>query len=334
MINPLVETCAEVTRAGYENDNSLHVSWYNRNIHPLANFLLNHKRKKKIHPKIVQPERTGKGGRVAIGFSGGIDSYIATLMALKSGADIALVNVNYGQPYHAAEYLVFYDFSMAWQTLCGNSSLKQPALRQGIFYNDLLIAAGEQPNPGRIQFVAEQKVLVPEGATGLDWENYEIPARNLVIGAICAQYGREVWLIANRRSSAGGGVADKSPRFYKEASDLFTQFYGFRIDVRSPVYNLNKSNMMNNHLGLGYSVDALRQTVSCYSPLEGTMSEDHPESIHCGQCYACVKRYWAFQELNIEHAFGTHPVQSPKYQEYMAAEQAKGRSPGVPKAAE
>ena len=68
----------------------------------------------------------------------------------------------------------------------------------------------------------------------------------------------------------------------------------------------------------GYNIESLKQTFSCYNP-----RPDHLSETHCGQCYACFKRFKLFQALNVEHNFRAHPKDGPNWSKYQAAENKK-----------
>lgn len=314
-MNPLVDTCLKISQAGYSLDPVVDGQYHNSDLLKLGTFLLNnsnlkiasghvlylHSSKEAQRPKTYDKE-------VAIAFGGGIDSYCAIWYALLEGFTVKLIHINYGQPYYYQERDVF-------------KYLRRAALRDEkfsyskAFFADFARVQNMVAN-GRISFFEQKQIFVPKGARGLDWENYIIPARNLVLAAIASNYARRVWIVATKRSNEEVGTPDKTSRFYHDSSKTFSEFYGQSVTVESPFFHLSKSDVVSHYLNSGGRVEALLDTFSCYSPVN---------NLHCGTCYACWKRYKLFASLGVKHEFVTHPLDGPNNMAFQAKEAAKGR---------
>lgn len=306
-MNPLIEQCAEISFAGYNPDgtegfaNGKDIHYGSRKLYNLGNFLLN--------KKVVYKNPKSVRNSLVICFGGGIDSYCALFRALENPKwhDITLLHVDYGQPYYHEEHKVFGTILDAW-----NGSVKEHPFQKDVE------AERFTRRFETLSFVAETKRLVPQGIENMDWENYIIPARNLVLSAMATEYGNVIWIVANRRSDESVGARDKTSKFYRMSTEVFSDFYQRPILVESPVLHLSKLEMVREHLAKGYSVESLKQTFSCYSARPEEISETH-----CGVCLACWKRWKLFQDLNISHNFRIHPKDGPNFDKYQDHERRK-----------
>jgi 7-cyano-7-deazaguanine synthase in queuosine biosynthesis len=312
--NPLVESCLELSRAGYEHRDDVSLAWENSRFISLGNYLLNHSQLGRTFR--LKPRRRYDKNRLAICFGAGIDSYIALFQALKDKRDVVLVWVDYGQPYARHERHVF-------RNLIG--------VGPGGFYRDaktLLDRYGVHiQKDTRFEEPDKIPLLRPDETEGLDWQHYIIPARNLVLAAIASQYADQVWIVSNKRSVESVGTPDKTSRFYTEASDLFSQFYGRRVIVTTPFKQKSKLQAVQDYLEAGGCVQALRETFSCYTPptSDELAQKCLPPTTGCGACLACAKRHLLFQGLNKETAFANPPWEGPHWAEYQQHERSKGR---------
>ena len=210
---------------------------------------------------------------VAICFGGGIDSYCATVHAIKQGLNPILVYVDYGQPYAEQEKNVLLE------VVCSSSGREA-------FQRDL----GKD-----LTCVISEHVLVDKKDKDWAWQDYIIPARNLVLAAVGSNYADEVWIVATARKNSEIGTPDKTPKFFKETSAVFSSYYGRSIKVTTPYASCSKADVVADYLAKGGSVQALLNTFSCYTPPNNKVVPTH-----CGTCYACYKRWRLFTVLSIE----------------------------------
>lgn len=317
-MNPLVETFRDICVAGYEKRNVLNSRVVSPKIKQLANFLLN--RSTDATTFRIRQEPWVDNSEVAIGFGGGIDSYCALHYALGNGMRVHLVHVDYGQPYFRQERSVFNRISLAWSTL-GTDCRKDHI--ENVFFKDLktLEESMEVKFPrDQLQFHTDSKVVVPENQDGMDWENYIVPARNLLLAGVCAEYARQIWIVATKRSDETVGTPDKTTRFYKQTSEILSQHYGMPFSVLSPFIGVSKFETVKNYLLHHGSLETLKQTWSCYSPTFGASDEWKKQ---CGTCYACFKRYQLFQKLDEQIDFVTHPRNGKNWDKFVEQELKK-----------
>lgn len=305
-MNPLVESCLVIAKCGYTSETKVSVPYFSDKLFALGTYLL----KKRLVPS-EPSSRPSK--RLVICFGSGIDSYCALFKALeeKSWENICLLHLNYGQPYFHEERKVF--DKIVSERRDGKDDFPN--------FQDLSPMAQDfrkvQDNHN-LEFAYRTETLIPCEMKDLGWENYIIPARNLVIASLAAELGNTVWIVANHRTDESVGARDKTTKFYNLASQICSEFYGRKIVVESPVLHLSKLQMVQEHLAKGYNVQSLLQTFSCYNPRPDQTSERH-----CGTCYACFKRYKLFQALNVEHVFRAHPADGPNWLKYQEAENKK-----------
>lgn len=301
-MNPLVETCLNISKAGYSDSHKIEVGYYSDKLLALGKYLLG----RTLTPT-YPPSRSRK--RLVICFGAGIDSYCALFRALENPEweSICLLHMNYGQPYFKEERAVFNRLIQQRN----NARSDYPVQQEGADFK----RAADNYN---LEFAYRTEDLVPCNKEGMDWENYIIPARNLVIAADASELGDVIWIVANHRTDESVGARDKTSKFYSLTSQICSEFYGRKIVVESPVLHLSKLQMVQEHLAKGYNVQSLLQTFSCYNPRPDRTSETH-----CGVCYACFKRYKLFQALNVEHVFRSHPADGPNWLKYQEAENKK-----------
>lgn len=314
MINPLVESCVEITRCGYENRRQMTLPYQNKDLARLTSFLLNHG--KEVADHYIKREVDDRA-RIALSFGGGIDSYCALMEALKKKQKVTVVYTNYGQPYSKYERAVFTDLSVAYSQV--QSDLRSPDLlskMQEAFFNDMMLF---QPKRDQLRFVVEEiPLMTTQDAVEIGWKNYIIPARNLALAAVASQYGDTVWIVATSRTDETVGAPDKTAKFYKLATRVFTDFYGRSVKVESPFITRSKEAVVREYVRRGGQLFTLSNyTFSCYTPARNS------DIIQCGSCYSCYKKFKLFQALDWEVKFAAHPQTGPNFQQYQEREAAK-----------
>lgn len=331
-MNPLVESCKAISKAGYSGETDIEQAYLNPRLLRLGTFLLNNS---KLSSTFRLKEQR-RGSSVCICMGGGIDSYIAIHEAFtQSYEKVVLLHVDYSQPYNTLESQVFNLISRAAQ-------LSDSAPRKW-FDSDF---DRMRSKFGKLN-VSIKQVVFPliDKETKLDfsWENYIVPARNLLLAALASEHADDIWIVANKRADETVGTPDKTSRFYMEASETFSEFYGRQVRVFSPFFKVSKLQAVTDWISQGGDPRILKITHSCYADpatltwdILGARFEQYtPESLevsseknpatHCGECYACYKRYKLFQSLNIVHFFRTHPQDGKNWHQYARAEQNKGR---------
>ena len=145
--------------------------------------------------------------------------------------------------------------------------------------------------------------------------NAEIPLRNLYLAMVAANLGYDrIWLSVQRNEM---NIPDRTPQFFSHASALLSDLTGRNIEVRTPVGEIDKVEMVEWYVSHGKDVDALKRTWACYQPVpSGRVKQipfalgatyDVPEMEHCGDCPACFRRFVAMK-LNGIHEDWHHKV--------------------------
>lgn len=316
-MNPLTETCLNVMKYGYSQTKPYVESPYkNITLQHLSEFLL---RKSGVELHDALRFRDPVENNLAICFGGGIDSYCALILALShhpaqrpakawifNTDKIYLIHCNYGQPYASQEREVFNEIKYFW-------ARKTLDDRRIPIWQDLRRFSEIPEDFLRFVSIDNPAIPCPEN---MDWENYIIPGRNLYLASIGAEYAGNIWIVATKRGDESVGTPDKTSRFYNQASVAFSEFYASRRQVSSPFINKSKLEVVKDYLLAGGSLEALKRTFSCYSPVDGDITA-------CGTCYACYKKYTLFQKLNEPLNFAKHPKDGRNFQVFQERERAK-----------
>ena len=130
-----------------------------------------------------------------------------------------------------------------------------------------------------------------------------VPARNLYLVAIAANYGDTILL----GSTAGDNSTDKDDAFADMAGALLSHIYDCNhfnreipITVRLPGKKMSKGELVRQYLSEGNDPKVLLEAVSCY---------DSDTDGHCGQCKACIRKWAALASNNInDDAYDNHPL--------------------------
>ncbi len=120
-----------------------------------------------------------------------------------------------------------------------------------------------------------------------------VPLRNLLFVTLAAHYGEDVIVGA----MDGDRSLDKSPEFFRRASELLTYLYGEQhwcesrtVHVRAPFKSETKTGLVHHYLESGGAAEALRASFSCYDP-QGRQE--------CGQCKPCFRKWVALENNGI-----------------------------------
>jgi len=302
-MNPIVQACLEVSRAGYEESSLIQSPLRNKRLLHLGSWLLSKQYGKPIVLKFSPQGYKQQPKKLALLFGGGIDSYCMLHKALRDGYETAVVFVDYGQLCSHAEWCVFRKVCVAYDNRDRTDTVF------GVLGDDVLNSV--RTHSAKLSHYREEIELVRKSEEGKDFafKDYVFPARNLVLAAIGTLYAPRVW-IASTRTDAEVGAPDNTPRFFQEASTLFSELYGTDIKVTSPFLSISKGTVVQDYLSNGGTVESLKETFSCYTPV--------PFLRHCGTCLACFKRYELFSSLNVEADFAVHPKDGAYYEEFKA----------------
>lgn len=227
-------------------------------------------------PEESAVDESGVDGTLAVCLvSGGMDSCVTAAVARVENEDLAFLHVSYGQRTQARERRAFAelaDFYKVSQRLVvslehlariGGSSLTDPAIP---------VSEADLSSQGiPTSYVPFRNAHLLAAATS--WAE--------VIG------GTSVYIGAVAEDSSG--YPDCRPEFYEafqRVIDVGTR-PETRVEVRTPVIHLRKSEIIRRGLELGAPLDL---TWSCY----------RAEALACGTCDSCALRLRAFREAGVQ----------------------------------
>lgn len=131
----------------------------------------------------------------------------------------------------------------------------------------------------------------------------EIPLRNLYLAMVAANLGYDrIWLSVQRNEMT---IPDRSEEFFSMASNMLTMLMDRPIEVRTPVADLDKTEMVQWYVEHEKDIGDLKRTWACYQPVNviplkpGVYRESDWQE-HCGDCPACFRRFIAMK-LNGIH---------------------------------
>jgi 7-cyano-7-deazaguanine synthase len=129
-----------------------------------------------------------------------------------------------------------------------------------------------------------------------------VPLRNLLFLALPVMEGYERVYIA---AVKGEGSLDKSHKFFKDTSELFSYMLSKKVGVSSPVDQFTKTQLVSVVLKTIPDVTQhnLTFTTSCYNPFVPGFPHRR-----CGECNACVRRWVAMVNNNIYESYAIDPV--------------------------
>lgn len=172
---------------------------------------------------------------------------------------------------------------------------------------DSLMLAARYPDALRLyvdvksRYSAKERAFLPSDVlidTHIDlgmWERSDaiIPARNLFLALVAAQYADDIMLGA----TAGDQSRDKDVHW----AGLSTELLGYMLSgshfrdpprhprVLLPIKHMTKGELVREYLASGGTIKALLESVSCYDP----------QQVHCGHCKSCLRKWVALEYNDI-----------------------------------
>ena len=135
-------------------------------------------------------------------------------------------------------------------------------------------------------------------------EKAYIPFRNLYLAMLAAKYDDTI-VIAGVKDD---DVSDKNEAIFQKFSDLLSELEDRPIQVISPFWNMTKEEVIAWYLQR-YPADNLLKTVSCYS---------QEDTIYCGRCPSCFRKWCALKANNIDLDFYNKPLMKEYYEKALA----------------
>jgi len=135
-------------------------------------------------------------------------------------------------------------------------------------------------------------------------EKAYIPFRNLYLAMLAAKYDDTI-VIAGVKDD---DVSDKNEQIFQKFSYLLSELEDRPIQVMSPFWNMTKEEVIAWYLQR-YTADNLLKTVSCYS---------QEDTIYCGRCPSCFRKWCALKANNIDLDFYNKPLMKEYYEKALA----------------
>jgi 7-cyano-7-deazaguanine synthase len=213
--------------------------------------------------------------RAVVLLSGGLDSATTLALARRDGLTCHALSLDYGQRHHAE-----LDAARAVALSLGAAEHRIMRLDMGAFGGSALTDAS---------------IAVPESASEGIPVTY-VPARNTIMLALALGWAEvldadAIYIGVNALDYSG--YPDCRPYYieaFQHLANLATKraVNGAPIDVRAPLIDLSKAEIVR--LGVGLGVD-YQLTVSCYQ------ADSHGRA--CGRCDSCRLRQQGFQQAGI-----------------------------------
>lgn len=142
---------------------------------------------------------------------------------------------------------------------------------------------------------------------GMERPDRIIPARNAYLVLLAANYGDTVLI----GCTAADVIGDKDEEFARRMTHLLGHLYGpqwwlpegRRVRLEMPAKAWTKRQLVGQYLAAGGDPDALAaDTVACYE------TGPAAESVHCGRCKACVRKWAALVVHGIDPGYDARPA--------------------------
>lgn len=137
----------------------------------------------------------------------------------------------------------------------------------------------------------------------IEQEDLTIPYRNMFLSMLASLYGSNIWMAAVN----GDFNHDKTPEIFLKMSTFMTDLSGKRINIRSPFWNMTKSEMVKWYLMKGYPEKWLKISYSCFKG----------SNIHCGRCSSCLRRWVAMTNNGLKEEYQEDPLSWNRIPQYI-----------------
>lgn len=114
-------------------------------------------------------------------------------------------------------------------------------------------------------------------------------AMQIAAMAHCQAMGIDQLFLGYNGGNYVGAYLDELPENVQAAADLYNKMYGSKIEVKYPYFNYTKGDMVK--VGAYYDVP-FKFTISC-------RQIQFPGLIHCGECEVCRRRKESFIEAKL-----------------------------------
>lgn len=208
--------------------------------------------------------------KVVVVYSGGLDSTVLLVQAVKEYEKVVALNFDYGSKHNVRE-------RAAAMSVCNLLEVPIELIELDfigkLFKSDLLKSGGN----------------IPEGHYESDMmKSTVVPFRNGIMLSIAAGYAENIDARKILIASHAGDHAvypDCRPDF-NNGMDIAIRKGTINVGLYSPFQHIHKT-------------DIVRKGVELNAPMHLTYSCYNGRAKHCGKCCTCVERVEAFQQANI-----------------------------------
>ena len=214
--------------------------------------------------------------KVAVLYSGGLDSLVTAHLYYHMQYDVTLIHFKYGQ--YAQEFEL--DITRKYAELIkANLEVIDATRLFEPFSNLSSLLNKDNRNDNELREAESDS-------------NY-VPMRNLILisyaAAVCEKLNINK-LAYGANVTESGNYPDNSVRFFENLKSTLKTAgkQNFKLELRAPLINLTKTEIVK----LGYYIDApFEYSLSCYYPTE--------DGKHCGKCGSCLLRINAFKRAGV-----------------------------------
>jgi len=139
--------------------------------------------------------------------------------------------------------------------------------------------------------IPDTKIIKNHVIGNYEKEDAEIPNRNLLLAIYAALEGANNIAVIVQKDEMS--IPDRSDMFFDATSDLLSFLNGKEIEVFSPFVSMDKTDMVEWYVHRDLPIQPLLDTVGCYSDVDG----------HCGNCSACLRRFIAFKNNDLDPGY-------------------------------
>jgi len=149
------------------------------------------------------------------------------------------------------------------------------------------------------------------------WEAEDaiIAMRNVHLAMLAANRAETVWCIGVK----GDHTLDKSRIAFADMSAFLTRMSGHPVWVDSPFWNMTKTEIVAWYLARRLPVEHLLLTFSC--------SRTDGQTVHCGRCSSCLRRWISLVNNGINAEFDEPPWTWDRVREFYIPAMRDGRYP-------
>lgn len=143
----------------------------------------------------------------------------------------------------------------------------------------------------------------------VEQDDLTIPNRNAYLAMLASNYGDNIWMAA----VDGDYNHDKTPEIFDAMSMFLSKLKGRPIHVKSPFWNMTKTEMIKWYINQGYNIEWLKMSYSCFAG----------NKYQCGRCSSCLRRWVGMYNNGIIEDYEEDPITWERIPEYIKRMQGR-----------